>query len=133
MENEITLLAQTNFRNQRVKFGIKTDDRRRHMYVIGKTGTGKTEMLENMALADIKAGHGLGMIDPHGEFAEKILELIPESRMDDVIYFNPADINYPIAFNPLEVADPELRHLVASRSEEHTSELQSQFHLVCRL
>src|SRR3990167_7397699 len=114
MENEITLLAQTNFRNQRVKFGIKTDDRRRHMYVIGKTGTGKTEMLENMALADIKAGHGLGIIDPHGEFAEKILELIPESRMDDVIYFNPADINYPIAFNPLEVADPELRHLVAS-------------------
>src|SRR3989344_482745 len=114
MENEITLLAQTNFRNQRVKFGIKTDGRRRHMYVIGKTGTGKTEMLENMALADIKAGHGLGIIDPHGEFAEKILELIPESRMDDVIYFNPADINYPIAFNPLEVADPELRHLVAS-------------------
>ena len=114
MGNEITLLAQTNFRNQRVKFGIKTDDRRRHMYVIGKTGTGKTEMLENMALADIKAGHGLGIIDPHGEFAEKILELIPESRMDDVIYFNPADINYPIAFNPLEVADPELRHLVAS-------------------
>ena len=58
MNNEITIFAQTNFRNQRVKFGIKTDDRRRHMYVVGKTGTGKTEMLENMVLADIKAGRG---------------------------------------------------------------------------
>jgi hypothetical protein len=114
MENEVTILGQTNFRNQRVKFGIKTDDRRRHMYVIGKTGTGKTEMLENMALADIKAGHGIGIIDPHGEFAEKMLELVPESRLDDVVYFNPADIDYPVAFNPLELADSELRHLVAS-------------------
>jgi len=114
MENEVTMFAQTNFRNQRVKFGIKTDDRRRHMYVIGKTGVGKTEMLENMAVVDIKAGRGIGIIDPHGEFAEKILELIPESRMDDVIYFNPADINFPVAFNPLELTDPELRHLVAS-------------------
>lgn len=108
------MFAQTNFRNQRVKFGIKTDDRRRHMYVIGKTGVGKTEMLENMALADIKAGRGIGIIDPHGEFAEKILELVPESRIDDVVYFNPADINYPVAFNPLELTDPELSHLVAS-------------------
>ena len=108
------MFAQTNFRNQKVKFGIKADDRRRHMYVIGKTGVGKTEMLENMALADIKAGLGVGIIDPHGEFAEKILELIPESRVDDVVYFNPADMNFPIAFNPLEVTDPELRHLVAS-------------------
>ncbi|MFA5084012.1 MAG: type IV secretion system DNA-binding domain-containing protein [Candidatus Paceibacterota bacterium] len=114
MENEVTMFAQTNFRNKRVKFGIKTDDRRRHMYVIGKTGVGKTEMLETMALADIKAGRGIGIIDPHGEFAEKILELVPESRMDDVIYFNPADINYPVAFNPLELTNPEFSHLVAS-------------------
>ncbi|MEK7624228.1 MAG: type IV secretion system DNA-binding domain-containing protein [Patescibacteria group bacterium] len=114
MNNQITIFAQTNFRNQRVKFGIKTDDRRRHMYVVGKTGTGKTEMLETMVLADIKAGRGIGLIDPHGEFAEKILELIPESRLDDVIYFNPSDIDYPIAFNPLEVTNPESRHLVAS-------------------
>ena len=84
------------------------------MYVVGKTGTGKTEMLETMVLADIKAGRGIGLIDPHGEFAEKILELIPESRLDDVIYFNPSDIDYPIAFNPLEVTNPESRHLVAS-------------------
>jgi len=115
MENkDITIFAQTNFRNQRVKFGIKTDDRRRHMYVIGKTGVGKTEMLENMVFADIKAGRGIGIIDPHGEFAEKMLELIPESRVDDVIYFNPADIDYPMAFNPLELTDPESRHLIAS-------------------
>jgi hypothetical protein len=112
--DEVTMFAQTNFRNQRVKFGIKTDDRRRHMYVIGKTGVGKTEMLENMAIADIKAGRGIGIIDPHGEFAEKILELIPESRIDDVVYFNPADIDYPVAFNPLELTDQQFRHLVAS-------------------
>jgi len=110
----VTILGQTNFRNERVKFGIKTDDRRRHLYVVGKTGTGKTEMLENMALADIKAGRGLGIVDPHGEFAEKILELVPESRVEDIIYFNPADLEYPTAFNPLELTNPELRHLVAS-------------------
>jgi len=108
------LFAKTTFRNQRVKFGIKTDDRRRHMYVIGKTGMGKTNMLENMVIADIKAGRGVGVIDPHGEFAEKMLDFVPEDRLDDVIYFNPADIEYPIAFNPLEQVDPEHRHLVAS-------------------
>jgi len=114
MENDIVLFAKTTFRNQRVKFGIKTDDRRRHMYVIGKTGMGKTNMLENMVIADIKAGRGVGVIDPHGEFAEKMLDFVPEDRLDDVIYFNPADIEYPIAFNPLEQVDPEHRHLVAS-------------------
>jgi len=111
---DIVLFAKTTFRNQRVKFGIKTDDRRRHMYVIGKTGMGKTNMLENMVIADIKAGRGVGVIDPHGEFAEKMLDFVPEDRLDDVIYFNPADIEYPIAFNPLEQVDPEHRHLVAS-------------------
>jgi len=114
MNDDITIFAQTNFRNNKVKFGIKTDDRRRHMYVIGKTGVGKTEMLENMALSDIRAGKGIGIIDPHGEFAERMLELVPESRIDDVIYFNPADISFPMAFNPLEITDPEGRHLIAS-------------------
>jgi len=97
-----------------VKFGIKTDDRRRHLYVIGKTGMGKTNMLENMVIADIKAGRGVAVVDPHGEFAEKILDFVPENRIDDVIYFNPADLEYPIAFNPLEQVDLEHRHLVAS-------------------
>jgi len=114
MEKEINPFAETNFRNKKVTFGIKTDDRRRHMYVIGKTGMGKTTMLENMVISDIRAGHGVGVVDPHGEFAENILNFIPEERIDDVIYFNPADINFPIAFNPLESIDPEHRHLVAS-------------------
>ena len=97
-----------------MKFGIKTDDRRRHMYVIGKTGVGKTTMLENMAIEDIRAGRGVGVVDPHGEFAERMLDFVPENRIDDVIYFNPADINYPIAFNPLQHVDLEYRHLIAS-------------------
>ncbi|MEK7193939.1 MAG: DUF87 domain-containing protein, partial [Patescibacteria group bacterium] len=112
--DDITLFGKTNFRNQEVKFGIKTDDRRRHMYVIGKTGVGKTTMLENMAIEDIRAGRGVGVVDPHGEFAERMLDFVPENRIDDVIYFNPADINYPIAFNPLQHVDLEYRHLIAS-------------------
>lgn len=111
---DITLFAKTTFRNKLVKFGIKTDDRRRHMYLIGKTGMGKTNMMENMVIADIKAGRGVGVVDPHGEFAERILDFVPENRLDDVIYFNPADIDWPIAFNPLERIDMEHRHLIAS-------------------
>ncbi len=114
MTDEITLFAKTNFRNKQTRFGIKTDDRRRHMYVIGKTGMGKTNMMENMVITDIRAGHGVGVVDPHGEFAERILDFVPENRLDDVIYFNPADLEYPIAFNPLEQVDVEHRHLVAS-------------------
>jgi hypothetical protein len=112
--DEITLFARTTFRNQPVKFGIKADDRRRHMYVIGKTGMGKTTMLENMAIEDIRAGRGVGVVDPHGEFAEKMLDFVPENRVDDVIYFNPADTKYPIAFNPIEHVEAEYRHLIAS-------------------
>ncbi|MEK7566107.1 MAG: DUF87 domain-containing protein, partial [Patescibacteria group bacterium] len=111
---DITVIGKTNFRNQEIKFGIKTQDRRRHMYVIGQTGTGKTTLLENMVIDDIRAGRGVGIIDPHGEFAEKILEFIPEERVDDVIYFNPADVDNPIAFNPLEKVGMEYRHLIAS-------------------
>lgn len=97
-----------------MKFGIKTDDRRRHMYVIGKTGVGKSTLLENMVVADIMAGKGVAVIDPHGEFAENVLSYVPESRLDDVIYFNPADMQFPLAFNPLEQVDTQYRHLVAS-------------------
>ena len=111
---EKVFLAVANYRNQKVKFGIKKDDRRRHMYLIGKTGMGKTEMLENMAVADIKTGRGIGLVDPHGEFAEKVLNYIPQERIDDVVYFNPADLEHPIGFNPLEIVDPDHRHLIAS-------------------
>jgi len=114
MNDEITLFAETNFRNQKVKFGIKTDDRRRHFYIIGKTGTGKTTLEENMAIQDIQAGRGVGIVDPHGEFSEKILDYVPSHRINDVIYFNPADLDFPIAFNAIEKVDSEHRHLIAS-------------------
>ena len=113
-EENINFFAETNFRNQRVKFGIKLDDRRKHMYAIGKTGMGKTVMLENMAISDIEAGFGLAFIDPHGESAQRLLNFIPEKRIRDVIYFCPHDTDYPIAFNPLETVGEEHCHLVAS-------------------
>ncbi len=114
MTEEITLIAQTNFRNQSVKFGIKTDDRRRHTYVLGKTGMGKTNLLETMIIQDIQAGRGVAVVDPHGELVENILKYVPTNRVNDVIYFNPADIDFPIAFNVLEQVSVEYRHLVAS-------------------
>jgi Type IV secretion-system coupling protein DNA-binding domain len=110
----INYFALTNYRNQFRKFGVKIDDRRRHMYVVGKTGMGKTTLLENMVLNDIYAGHGVGLVDPHGDFAEKIIDFIPANRINDVVYFNPADMNYPIGFNILETVNPEHKHLVAS-------------------
>jgi flagellar biosynthesis GTPase FlhF len=113
-DNELTVLGQCNFRNQKRTFGIKTDDRRRHIYIVGKTGVGKSTLLENMAIDDIRKGRGIGIVDPHGELAEKILDFIPEERLDDVIYFNPADMDHPIAFNPLEQVGDEFKHLVAS-------------------
>ncbi len=112
--NDICLFGQTFFRNQLRRFGIKTDDRRRHMYVIGKTGMGKTTVMENMVLSDIYRGHGVGIVDPHGDFAEKILDFIPPGRINDVVYFNPADIDHPIGFNVLEVKSEEQKHLIAA-------------------
>ncbi|MFA6427460.1 MAG: type IV secretion system DNA-binding domain-containing protein [Candidatus Magasanikbacteria bacterium] len=112
--DKICMFAQTNYRNQMRKFGIKLDDRRRHMYVVGKTGMGKTTMLENMVLDDIYEGHGVGIVDPHGDFAEKIIDYIPSNRINDVVYFNPGDVNNPIGFNILEVETEEQKHLVAS-------------------
>jgi len=111
---EIAVFAQTTFRNQARRFGIKTDDRRRHMYLIGKTGMGKSTILENMIVGDIRAGFGVAVVDPHGDLAEKIMEYIPSDRIHDVIYFNPSDIDFPIAFNIVEQVEPHLRHLVAS-------------------
>lgn len=111
--SEITVFAQTNFRNQQRKFGIKVDDRRRHMYLIGKTGMGKSTVLENMVINDIRSGEGLALVDPHGDLAEKILKFIPTSRVNDVIYFNPSDTDFPIAFNILENISDDYKHLVA--------------------
>ena len=112
--NEITFFAETNFRNERKKFGIKIDDRRRHVYMIGQTGTGKTTLQMNMIISDIMAGNGVGFVDPHGEMAEKLLHYIPKERIKNVIYFNPADMEFPIAFNAIENVDAKVRHLIAS-------------------
>ena len=110
----VTPIGQTNFRQVRKRFGIKIDDRRRHMYLIGKTGMGKSTMLENMIVNDIRAGHGVAVVDPHGDLVEKILDFIPSNRVNDVIYFNPGDQEFPVAFNILETVQHSQRHLVAS-------------------
>lgn len=112
--SEINFFGKTNFRNRQVPFGIKTDDRRRHMYIVGKTGMGKSTMMENMAIQDIRNGKGVCFIDPHGDLVQNILNYIPNDRVNDVIYFNPSDLDNPIAFNILEAVDSRYKHLVAS-------------------
>ncbi len=114
MNKEIVFFAKTNYRNTSQKFGIKTDDRRRHMYFVGKTGMGKSVVLENMIIQDIINGKGVAVIDPHGDLVEKILDFIPNSRINDVVYFNPSDLENPIGFNVLEHVGIEQKHLVAS-------------------
>lgn len=111
---QITFFAQTDARGQNVPFGIKAKDRTRHVYVIGKTGMGKSTLLENMAIQDIKNGNGLAFIDPHGQTAETLLDYIPEERKDDVLYFAPFDTDNPVSFNVMEDVGPERRHLVVS-------------------
>ncbi len=110
----ITYLAKTNFRAQEQVFGIKRKDRRQHMYVLGKSGSGKSVLLGNMIVQNIWNGEGVCVIDPHGELVESVLATIPAHRAKDVIYFNPADTDYHIGFNVLQVDDPKYKHLVAS-------------------
>lgn len=107
-------MATTNFRNEEKRFGIKSEDRRRHVYIIGKTGTGKSTLSENMAIQDIRNGHGLAVVDPHGEFAEDLLNYIPSERVNDVVYFNPSDLDWPIALNAIEKVAPQDREIVVS-------------------
>jgi hypothetical protein len=112
--NRITLIGRTNFRNERRAFGIKEADRRAHTYIIGKTGTGKSTLLETMVRQDIGAGHGLALFDPHGDLIERVLAWMPEKRKHDLIYFNVPDDSRPLGFNPLESVPPEKRALAAS-------------------
>src|SRR6202161_3797199 len=113
--SDITPLGFYNFRgNKDRKFATGPAARRRHIYVVGKTGVGKSTLLENMAIADINAGKGIAIIDPHGELAEKMLDFVPEERLKDVIYFDPSNMEHPFAFNPMEQVGTEFRHLVAS-------------------
>lgn len=111
---QITFFAKTDARGREVPFGIKAKDRTKHVYVIGKTGMGKSTLLENMAVQDIKHGNGLAFIDPHGQTAETLLDYIPPERKDDVLYFAPFDTDYPVSFNVMEDVGPDKRHLVVS-------------------
>jgi len=113
-DGELTPIGETNFRGIKNKFGILPGDRNRHVYIIGKTGMGKTTLLENMIYDDIVKGRGVAVIDPHGDLAETILSNIPKSRTNDIIIFDPSDYQFPIAFNMLEESRPELKPLVAS-------------------
>jgi hypothetical protein len=113
-ENRITYFAETDSRNKRVPFGIKAEDRSRHTYIIGKTGMGKSTLLENMAVQDIKNGEGMAFIDPHGKTADLLLDYIPQERIKDVIYFAPFDLDFPISFNVMEDVGHDKRHLVAN-------------------
>lgn len=106
---DISFFGETNFRDERIPFGIKRNDRRRHLYVLGKSGSGKSKMLELLVKNDIYAGHGVGVLDPHGDLVDNILRIIPEERIDDVIIFDPSDLAYPPSFNPLEQVPEELK------------------------
>jgi len=112
--NTITYFAETDARNKKIKFGIKPKDRLRHLYVIGKTGVGKSTLLENLAIQDIQNGEGLAFLDPHGGTAEKLLSYVPEHRIKDVLYFAPFDMEYPISFNVMEDIGVDKRHLVVN-------------------
>ncbi len=111
---DITYFAKTNFRSTDDIFGIKRKDRRQHMYVLGKSGTGKSVLLSNLIVQNIQNGEGVCVVDPHGELVEEILHLIPDHRVKDVIYFNPADTDFHIGFNVIQLDDPKYKHLVAS-------------------
>src|SRR3989338_39400 len=115
MDSDIdkVLFGVVNFRNREAHFGIKQNDRRRHMYIIGKTGMGKSELQKNIAIQDIQAGRGIAMVDAHGEVTDALLDYIPNERINDVIYINPADVDFPIAFNVMEQAGDDKRHLIA--------------------
>ena len=113
-ENPINYFAQTNFRNDKITFGIKQSDRTAHMYLIGKTGTGKSTLLETLITNDIQAGEGVCLLDPHGDLVEKIVQKIPEHRKNDLIYFNVPDKNCPYGYNPLKRVIPEKRALAVS-------------------
>lgn len=114
INKDITYLGLTTFRDKNQLFGIKRKDRRQHVYILGKSGTGKSVLMFNMIIQNIQNGEGVCVVDPHGELVEGVLSAIPEHRLKDVVYFNPADTDYHIGFNVLELIDPQYKHLVAS-------------------
>lgn len=113
-DEQMSAFGLTNFRGMHQQFGLYRTDRSRHVYIIGQTGAGKSGLLELFALSDIYHNQGYAIIDPHGDFAIDNLKFIPESRIKDVVYFNPADTAYPLGFNPMEVLDPNLKNNTSS-------------------
>lgn len=111
---DINFFAKTEYKNKMMTFGVKAVDRRRHMYVIGKTGTGKSTLIANMAISDMRNRKGFCIIDPHGDLCETILDYVPSYRINDVIYLDPSDLSHAFLLNPLEVSDPYQMELVVS-------------------
>jgi len=110
----VSFIGRTNYvaalEEKKFIFGLKRHDRRRHLYIIGKSGVGKSKLLELLVRQDVAQGHGLCLMDPHGDVIEAVLDFIPESRIDDVCYINPPDMAYPASFNPLANVDPGFKH-----------------------
>ena len=114
IDENISAFGMTNFRGINHQFGMLRYDRSRHVYIIGQTGAGKSGLLELFALSDVFHGQGYAIIDPHGDFAINNMKFIPGSRLNDVVYFNPADTKFPLGFNPLEVTNPEQKTNISS-------------------
>jgi type IV secretory pathway TraG/TraD family ATPase VirD4 len=113
-DNRISAVGHRQVWGGTEPFGLRHADRLQHVYVLGQTGTGKSTLLRNLLIDDIQSGQGCALLDPHGDLAEEILDYIPRSRSDDLVYFNPADLEYPIAYNLLAGAKPDEIHLLAS-------------------
>ena len=111
-DNPLTLFARTNFRNERRPFGIRRRDRLAHIHILGRTGMGKSTLLETLMLADLRVGNGFALLDPHGDLAARILDQARELRAADLVEFDPAE--RPVGYNPLRAADPARRYLVAA-------------------
>ena len=112
-DGEVTIFGETDYRDIKFEFGIKRKDRQRHFYLLGKTGTGKSTLFKNMFISDVLAGEGCCFVDPHGDTVDELLSYIPPNRIDDVVYFNPTDVENPVGFNLLELRDKSQRDLIA--------------------
>ena len=114
---QVSFIGRTNYvaalEEKKFIFGIKRWDRRRHLYIVGKSGVGKSKLLELLIRQDIAYGHGICLMDPHGDVIEAVLDFIPENRIEDVVVINPTDINHPVSFNPLANVDPTFKHQLA--------------------
>jgi hypothetical protein len=113
-DKELTELGDTDYRGEKVRFGIRDEDKFRHVYIVGKTGTGKSTYISNMLRSDMIAGNGIGLLDPHGELVDDILEHIPTNRINDVILFDVSDTEFPIGFNLLQANSESEKNLIVS-------------------